>query len=85
MKKTRLNNYEKLLKKQENDLAYHNQGRNEPKEYKEGQKIFVKQNRRLGTKLSKRFKEEVVKEKMHSTVLTESEKKVYKVILETNK
>lgn len=76
--KTRLNNYEKLLKKQENDLAYHNQGRNEPKEYKEGQKIFVKQNRRLGTKLSKRFKEEVVKENMHSTVLTESGKKVHK-------
>ena len=76
--RTRLNNYERLLRKQENDLANHNRVREEPKEYQEGQKIFVKQNKRLGTKLSKRFKEEVVKENRHSTVLTQSGKIVHK-------
>lgn len=76
--RTRMNNYEKLLRKQENDLNYHNRDRKEPKQYYQGQRIFVRQNKRLGTKLSKRFKEEIVKENRNSTVLTETGKVVHK-------
>lgn len=76
--RTRMNNYEKLMRKQENDLNYHNRDRKEPIQYYQGQKIFVKQNKRLGTKLSKRFKEEIVRENRNSTVLTEAGRVVHK-------
>lgn len=76
--RTRLDNYEKLLRKQEADLDFHNQDRKDPLQYEPGQKIFVKINKRLGTKLSKRYKEEVVKENKNSTIITESGRVVHK-------
>ena len=39
--------------------------------YIPGQIIFVRKKKRLGTKLSKRYSKEIVKEDRHSTVLTE--------------
>ena len=68
----------KLKMKQEKDLLYHNRNRQDAVDYKVGEKIFVRQNKRLGTKLSKRFKEEIVKENKNSTVTTESGKVVHK-------
>lgn len=66
------------MRKQEADLDFHNQNRKDPMQYQPGQKIFVKINKQLGTKLSKRYKEEIVKEGRHSTVTTESGRVVHK-------
>jgi hypothetical protein len=64
--------------RQQSVLEYHNKNKNEPKDYKVGEQIFVKENRRLGTKLSKNYKREIVKENRHATVLTESGRVVHK-------
>lgn len=71
-------NCEKLKRKQQQDLQYHNKNKSEIINYEQGDKIYVRQNKRLGTKLSKRYKEEIVKENKNSTVTTESGKVVHK-------
>lgn len=76
--RTRQTNLERLQDKQEKDLRYHNKGRSEPIKYIPGQSVFVKINRRLGTKLSERYKEEIVKEDCNTTILTESGRVVHK-------
>lgn len=76
--RTRGDNMLKLQKKQEKDLEYHNKSKKEIKQYIPGQEIFVRVNKRLGTKLTGRFKREVVREDRHSTVVTESGKIVHK-------
>lgn len=75
---TRLSNVERLKRKQEKDLAYHNKKRNTAKEYVPGQLVYVRSNKRLGTKLSKRFKEERVKENRSTTIVTESGRVIHK-------
>lgn len=62
----------RLKEKQQLDLQYHNQSRKVPIKYEVGQKIFVKENKRLGTKLSPRYKQEIVKSDENSKVITES-------------
>lgn len=74
----RLSNIEKLKAKQEKDINYHNQKRKPVKIYQPGQIIFVKYNKRLGTKLTVRYKQEIVKENKNTTVITESGKTVHK-------
>uniref|UniRef100_W8ABC9 RNA-directed DNA polymerase n=1 Tax=Ceratitis capitata TaxID=7213 RepID=W8ABC9_CERCA len=68
----------RLTEKQKQDLEYHNKNRQEPKTYSVGQKIFVKINKRLGSKLSARYREETVKEDKNTTVLTMSGRIVHK-------
>lgn len=76
--RTRENNIKMLKRKQEKDLNYHNKDKDEIKQYIPGQEIFVRVNKRLGTKLSEKFKRELVKENRHSTVVTESGRVVHK-------
>lgn len=68
----------KIKAKQESDLNYHNKDRSVPIEYKVGEEIYVKVNKRLGTKLSKNYKKEIVKEDRHTTVLTDSGRIIHK-------
>lgn len=74
----RKENIEAIVMKQEKDIKFHNKKRNPFKNYSPGQKIYVKINKRLGTKLSDRYKEEIVKENKRSTVITESNRTVHK-------
>lgn len=67
-----------LKKKQEKDLNYHNKDKKDVKQYIPGQEIFVRVNKRLGTKLTEKFKRELVRENKHSTVVTESGRVVHK-------
>lgn len=74
----RKENIEAIVKKQAKDIENHNKKRKPFKDYIPGQKIYVKINKRLGSKLSPRYKEEIVKENNKSTVLTESNRTVHK-------
>lgn len=76
--KDRIQMINDIKKKQLADLYYHNRNRKEPTSYSVGEVIYVKQNKRLGTKLSKSYKPEVVKEDGHTTVLTNNGRIVHK-------
>lgn len=76
--KTRLSNIEKLKDKQLKDIKQHNKSRKRIKNYKPGENIYIKHNKRLGSKLTVRYKKEKVKENRNTTVLTESGKVVHK-------
>lgn len=78
LEQTRLSNIEKLKAKQIRDLEYHNKKRKSIKTYQPGQVVFVKQNKRLGSKLMARYKPEAVLENRNTTILTESGKIVHK-------
>jgi len=77
--KSRRDYIENLEQKQKIDLENHNKKRKEIKTYLPGQEIFVKQNTRLGSKLSPRFKKEIVKENRNTTVVTEAGRIVHKI------
>ena len=81
--KLRQENIIKIKNKQERDLSYLNRNRQPPKVFKPGEKIFVKINKRYGTKLTNKYKEETVKEDKNTTVLTESGKIVYKGLIKS--
>ena len=68
----------RLKEKQEQDLEKHNKDRDKIKNYSVGEKIYVKVNKRLGSKLSPRYREEIVKEDRNTTILTNSGKIVHK-------
>lgn len=70
--KSRQDNITRLRNKQQQDLENHNKKRKEIKTYQPGQEIFVKQNTRLGSKLSKRYKKEIVKQNNRTTIITET-------------
>lgn len=76
--RTRQSNMERIQETQKRNLEYHIRRKRDGKEYIPGQTIFVKINKRSGTKLSDRFKEEIVKENRNSTVVTESGRIVHK-------
>lgn len=78
IKKEKENISQRLKEKQTEDIDYHNRTKTTPKIYEPGQTIFVKENKRLGTKLSKTYRPEIVKENKNSTVITESGKIVHK-------
>lgn len=75
---SRQNNIERLKSKQTTDLNNHNKRRNQIKNYEPGQTIFIKQNTRLGSKLSPRYKKETVKENRHTNIITEAGRVVHK-------
>lgn len=74
LEKIRTNNIEKLKNKQDKDIEQHNKKRLPMKTYEIGESIYVKMNKRLGFKLTPRYRQEIVKEDRHTTVLTESGK-----------
>jgi len=76
--RTRLKNINNLTQKQIQDLEYHNQNRQAPKNYNPGDIIFVKKHKRKCTKLSQKYSKEIVRENKHSVVITESGKTVHK-------
>ena len=53
-------------------MEYHNRKRTEPKEYKAGEKVFVKLNKGLENKINPRYKEEIVKENKNGVIITNS-------------
>lgn len=77
-KKTRQSNIEKLKQKQTKDLRYQNKNRHNVKNYNIGDVIYVKHNKRLGSKLTQRFDKEIVAENKKSTVKTQSGRTVHK-------
>lgn len=74
----RQSNIEKLKEKQSKDIKNHNKKRKPIKTYQPGQTIYVKHNKRLGSKLTVRYKPEIVRENKNTTVITESGKVVHK-------
>lgn len=78
IEKFKLENIKRLQEKQVADINYHNKRKTVPKTYEPGQTIYVKENKRLGTKLSKTYRKEVVKENKNTTILTESGKIIHK-------
>lgn len=74
----RQKNIKKLKSKQLKDIKFHNKKRSPVKNYNKGDNIFVKINKRLGSKLSSRYKKEIVKENNHTTVTTESGRRIHK-------
>lgn len=75
------NNIQKLKAKQDLDLKFHNKNRKDIINYTPGQTIYVKINKRQGTKLTPRYKTEIVKENRTSTVLTESGRIIHKSLI----
>lgn len=71
-------NINRLKRKQEKDIQYHNKKRKPIKKYEVGQTIFVKHNKRIGSKLTVRFNKEIVKVDKNTVVITESGRKVHK-------
>lgn len=80
-KKDRLSITRKILEKQDKDLKTHNTNRTEIRTYIPGDVVFVKGNKRLGNKLTPRYKQEVVKEDKGGTIVTESKKKFHKNLI----
>lgn len=78
LEETRRENIEKLREKQLRDLTNHNKNKQPIKDYEIGQTIFVKNNKRVGTKLTARYREEIVKENRPTFVITNSGKKIHK-------
>lgn len=79
--RSRFLNIERLKEKQQKDLRNHNKKRKPIKTYQPGQIIYVKHNKRLGSKLTVRYKAETVKEDKNTTVLTESGKIIHKSLI----
>lgn len=76
--RVRLGNIAKLRVKQEKDMKNHNKKRKPAKQYSSGDVIYVKHNKRIGSKLTVRFVREIVKENKNSVVTTESGRTVHK-------
>lgn len=74
----RKDNIDRLKNIQKRDLGYHNKKRKEPKIYAPGDTVYVRIDQRLGTKLTPRFKKEIVKENNTTTIVTESNRVVHK-------
>ena len=53
------------------------------KNYTPSEKIFVKINKRYGTKLTNKYKEEIVKEDRNATIKTESGRIIYKRLIKS--
>lgn len=73
----------KLQEKQISDLSYHNKSKAPMKTYSEGDVIYVRINKRLGNKLTPRYKKEIVASNSNSTVRTRSGRTVHKSLIKT--
>lgn len=72
---------EKIKRKQAVDLDYHNRRRSPPKNYSIGDTIYVKINKRIGNKLSPRYKKEIVGENRNTSIVTKSGKEIHKSLI----
>lgn len=81
LKKDRLLTTQKISEKQDKDLKTHNKKRTEIRTYLPGDIVFVKGNKRLGNKLTPRYKQEIVKEDKGGIIITESKKIVHKNLI----
>lgn len=75
---SRQENIERLKVKQRKDLNFHNKNKQPTKDYEVGQTIFVRHNKRVGSKLTVRYTQEIVRENKPTTVTTESGKIIHK-------
>lgn len=76
--KSRQDNIEQLRDKQNKDISFHNKNREKIKTYEVGQVIYIKHNKRLGSKLTARYKKEIVREDKPTVVITQSGKTIHK-------
>lgn len=76
--KSRQDNIEQLRDKQNKDISFHNKNRQKIKTYEVGQVIYIKHNKRLGSKLTARYKKEIVREDKPTVVITQSGKTIHK-------
>lgn len=77
----RQKNIARLKEKQESDLSYHNKNKTPAKDYAPGDQIFVRINKRLGNKLSPRYRKEIVKLNKNSVVISQSGKTIHKSLI----
>jgi len=82
-KKKREEIRQKIQKKQTADIEYHNQGKVQPKFFKPGDTVHVKLDRRLGSKLTPRYKPEKVAENQMTTIKTQTGKIIHKSNIRT--
>lgn len=80
---SRRENINILRKRQAKDLETHNKTRQPIKTYSPGDIIYVRINKRLGSKLTARYREEIVKEDKSSVVITEKGRTVHKSNIKT--
>lgn len=59
-------------------MEHHNKTRQPIKDYEIGDIVYVRQNKRKGSKLTSRYKQEIVRENNHTTIVTNSGKVVHK-------
>lgn len=76
--KARQDNIQRLRDKQATDLRIHNEKREPIRQFDPGDVIYVRIHKRLGSKLSPKFKKEIVKENGSTTIITESGRVVHK-------
>jgi len=74
---------QKIQKKQLYDLEYHNKNKNLPKHFRPGEIVHVKIDKRLGSKLTPRYKKEKVAENKNTTIKTQSGKIIHKNNIKT--
>lgn len=70
-----------LTEKQEKDLDHHNKKKTKRKIYESNDVVFVRNNKRIGNKLTPRYKIEKVKEDRGGTILTTSNRVVHKNLI----
>lgn len=73
----------RIQEKQISDLNHHNKRKVPLKTFSEGDIIYVRINKRIGNKLSPRFKKEIVAMDNNSTVKTKSGRNVHKSLIKT--
>ncbi|XP_036348053.1 uncharacterized protein LOC118757450 [Rhagoletis pomonella] len=75
----RRENIDILRKRQAKDLETHNKTRQPIKTYSPGDIIYVRINKRLGSKLTARYRKEIVKEDKSSVIITEKERTLNRI------
>lgn len=71
-------NIRNIKNKQEKDLEFHNKNRTDFRTFSTDDVIYVKINKRLGNKLTPRYKKQIVQEDKGNTILTKSGLTVHK-------
>lgn len=77
----RIETTKRLQEKQKKDLDFHNKNRKDLKNYQIGDTIYVRINKRIGNKLSPKFRKEIVAENQNSTIVTMSGKVIHKSLI----
>lgn len=78
LENSRKDNIEVLKAKQIKDLDSHNKKRQPIKDYHVGEEIYVKNNKRVGSKLTARYRKETVRENKPTFIITTTGKTIHK-------